>query len=181
MKFFRLLMVIAAITFAFQGVNAQGGKGKGKGKGESHGNGEHHGNGGEHGNQGKSIEQRAQNRSNQLQKKLALSADQTSKIYQAIFTHLTEMEKIKALPKGPDKHTQMQALQAQKDNAFKGILTADQYAQFQKMKEDREHGEGDHDGDDDDSHNGGSVSPNPKNSTGTTTLPPRSTKGSRNK
>lgn len=165
MKIFRLLMVIATIMFAFQGVNAQGGKGKGKG--------EHHGNGG---GQGKTIEQRAQNRSNQLQKKLALSADQTSKIYQTIFTHLTEMEKIKALPKGPDKHTQMKALQAQKDNAFKSILTPEQYAQFQKMKEDREHGEGDHD--DDDSHNGGGVSPNPKNGTGT--VPPRSTKGSRN-
>lgn len=171
MKFFRLLMVIAAIAFTFQGANAQG-------KGKGHGNLGHNGNEGGHGNQGKSIAQRAQNRSNQLQKKLMLSADQTSKIYQVIFTHLTEIEKIKALPKSPDKHTQMQALQTQKDNAFKGILTTDQYAQYQKMKEDKEHGEGDHDDDDDDSHNGGGVSTNPKN--GTETVPPRSTKDSRN-
>ena len=44
------------------------------------------------------------------------------------------MEKIKALPKGPDKHTQMKALQAQKDNAFKKDSATGKSSAFGKEK-----------------------------------------------
>ena len=89
--------------------------------------------------QQRTPEERAQRQTQMMQKNLALTDDQTQKVHDIILKHARGVDN--ARNSGGDMRSQMQGLNANKDEALKGVLTGDQYQKYlqieQKMKEKR--------------------------------------------
>lgn len=170
MKLFRFGVLVMALSLMFAtNVSAQG-KGKGKGKGQAHGGGEH---------QQKSPEEKAKARTNWMKNKLGIDAIQEQSVYNIYLTSFQKIDEIRKSVQGPDKRTQVQNERTNMENQLKGALTAEQYAAYLKIKEEKKaKGEKDDDDDDDKGEVKGQTVPNtPK--TPKTQTPPKSgaTKG----
>ena len=87
----------------------------------------------------KSAEERAQAMTKRMEKNLALSADQTSKV-EAI--NLEKFQKIDAI-RGKYTNDRRQGFQETRtvrqewDNELKAVLSADQFTKYQQLQEDR--------------------------------------------
>ncbi|UOQ54674.1 DUF4890 domain-containing protein [Hymenobacter cellulosivorans] len=89
-----------------------------------------------------SPEERATRQSEQLTKQLGLSTDQTSRIKQILLTREQERQALRGQgrPAGATREQMGAQLKANRDKyeaQFKEVLTADQYAKFTQMQQDR--------------------------------------------
>lgn len=89
-----------------------------------------------------SPDERATRQSEQLTKQLGLSADQSSRIKQIMLTREQERQALRgqARPTGATREqmgAQMKANRDKYEAQFKEVLTADQYAKFTQLQQDR--------------------------------------------
>jgi len=84
-------------------------------------------------------EQRADHKSQHLQKSLGLTAEQTAKVRQLYLTQAQEMQasKAKADASKAGRHAEMKAKHAQYDAQLKQILSADQYTKYSQERTER--------------------------------------------
>ncbi len=142
------LVLIATLFLVFStSVFAQkGGKGKGKGQG--------HENPGQ-GQSQKSPEARAKTRTAWMVKQLSLSGQQETQVYDVLLTSFTKAMDIKQSVTGPDRKTLLEEIRAKREESIKVILSPQQYAQYQKIKEEKRQNGEDRDDDNDQSEKGG--------------------------
>ena len=98
---------------------------------QNHGKGHHKGN--------KTPEQRAEMHAAKLSKELSLNSTQQAQVQQIMLAHQQEQQALKA-KYGEDKkgaHAEMKALRARYDEKLRGTLTPDQYARYDKMREEK--------------------------------------------
>ena len=119
------------MLFASVSIYAQNGNGKGKGKGK--GNGQMRGNGQM---MKKTPEERAEKMTNRLKMTLNLSDDQVAKAREINLKTAQSMKEVK------EKHKQemmsdFKKIEDETDARYKEILTAEQFAKYQQMKEQR--------------------------------------------
>lgn len=135
-----LLMVMSTSVFA-----QKGGKGKGKGNVEQG-----------QGQPQKSPEARAKTRTAWMVKHLSLSGQQETQVYDVLLTSFNKALDIKQTVKGPERKNLMDEIKTKREESIKAILTPQQYAQYQKLKEEkRQNGEDRDDDDDEQSEKGG--------------------------
>ncbi|UOQ73922.1 DUF4890 domain-containing protein [Hymenobacter cellulosilyticus] len=89
-----------------------------------------------------SPDERATRQSEQMTKQLGLSADQTSRIKQILLTREQERQALRGQgrPEGATREqmgAQMKANRDKYEAQFKEVLTADQYAKFTQLQQDR--------------------------------------------
>ncbi len=75
-------------------------------------------------------EERAQRQSQWMQQNLGLTDDQNKKVYDIMLSSAKQMDD--ARNSGGDMRTQMQDINAKRDAAMKGVLTADQFQKYQQ-------------------------------------------------
>ena len=75
-------------------------------------------------------EERAQRQSQWMQQNLSLTDDQNKKVYDIMLSSAKQMDDARSA--GGDMRTQMQDINAKRDAAMKGVLTADQYQKYQQ-------------------------------------------------
>lgn len=164
MKLFRFGALLIALTVLLGTTTYAQGKGKDKGKGEAHGQGHAEGHG--QGHENKSPEERAKARTNWMKNKLGIDATQEQSVYNIYLASFEEMKKIRETVQGPDKRTQIEAVRNNMESQLKGALTAEQYAAYLKIKEERKaKGERDDDDDNDKGTGGGKGQTTPKTQT----------------
>ena len=144
MKTFKVLLAVAVLGF-FSTVSFAQGRGKGQSKGQSqemHG----HGNGHDGDRPEKSPEMRAQNRTAWMVKQLSLSGQQETQVYNVLLTSFTKEMDIRQNVKGDDRKPLLKEIRDKREESLKAILTPQQYAQLQKIREEkRQKGERDDD------------------------------------
>lgn len=86
--------------------------------------------------QNRTPEERAQRQTEQLTKQLSLSADQTTKVQALSLERAKKMEELRAGGERPDRE-KLQALQTDFDTKLKPVLTADQWTQYEKFREEQ--------------------------------------------
>lgn len=171
MKLFRFGVLVMALSLMLATNASAQGKGKGKGKTETHGQGQAHG---EH--EQKSPEEKAKARTNWMKNKLGIDATQEQSVYNIYLTSFQKIDEIRKSVQGPDKRTQVQNERTNMENQLKGALTAEQYAAYLKIKEEKK-AKGEKDDDNDGDDKGQNVPNTPR--TPKTQTPPKSgaTKG----
>jgi protein CpxP len=91
----------------------------------------------------KSPEQRAEQRTAMLTKKLSLTADQQTKVQQIMLAQAQEAQALKAKYPAQEQrqalHQEMKAGHAKYQAQLQGVLTADQYGKLAAMKKEHHH------------------------------------------
>jgi protein CpxP len=91
----------------------------------------------------KSPEQRAEQRTAMLTKKLSLTADQQTKVQQIMLAQAQEAQALKAKYPAQEQrqalHQEMKAGHAKYQAQLQGVLTADQYGKLAALKKEHHH------------------------------------------
>ena len=88
----------------------------------------------------KSPEERAKHRTEKMTKELNLTQDQSQRVHQLNMQKAQQMQALKAKHAGADHSamkTEMKTLRQNWNNDLKATLTAEQYAKYQAMQEER--------------------------------------------
>lgn len=113
-------------------------------------------------NKNATPEEKAEKRTQKWKTELNLNDTQTAQLKTALIKRITATDELKGEEKGQERKTKMTAIMAEFDAQVKSILTPEQYAIYQKKKEEKKnkikenrgkgkHGRGkNHDSDDDD-------------------------------
>ncbi len=81
--------------------------------------------------------EKAEKKSQKWKTKFSLNDTQTAQLKTALIKRMTDMEAIKGQGKSPDKKAQRQTIMQEFDTQVKSIFTTSQYAEYEKMKEEK--------------------------------------------
>ena len=81
--------------------------------------------------------EKAEKRSQKWKTEFALNDTQTAQIKTALEKRITDLETVKGQGKSPEKREQRKTIMTEFDTQVKSILTTEQYAAYEKKKEDK--------------------------------------------
>lgn len=81
--------------------------------------------------------EKAEKRSQKWKTKFTLNDTQTAQLKTALIKRITDMETVKGEGKSPEKREKRKAIMTEFDAQVKNIFTASQYAEYEKMKEEK--------------------------------------------
>ena len=79
----------------------------------------------------KTPEEKAQNNTRWMQKNIALTEEQSKKVYDIILRYVKQADDARSSAPGPERRQEMQGIEAAKDNELRGVLTGDQFQKYQ--------------------------------------------------
>ena len=79
----------------------------------------------------KTPEEKAQNNTRWMQKNIALTEEQSKKVYDIILRYVKQADDARSGAPGPERRQEMQGIEAAKDNELRGVLTGDQFQKYQ--------------------------------------------------
>lgn len=77
-------------------------------------------------------EERAQRQTQWMQKNLALTDDQHKKVYRIILNSARKVDNARSMPAGPDRRSNMQHINTERDASLKAVLTGEQYQKYEQ-------------------------------------------------
>ncbi len=83
----------------------------------------------------KSPEERAKNRTEMMTKELGLTPEQIAKVNTVNITHARGVDDLKGMTDDKVKKERSKALRDKRDSDLKGILTAEQFAKMESLRE----------------------------------------------